>query len=134
MIKRKTYEEIVDHLLRGPGQFGQSREKGPSEEKIEALTAMVFDLLVEVEALRATALKLESGSQGANSVYGQAYRETAYRSHSSAGPSTGSEKMLGLFYPSKEPCRELLMLRRLGFSEEEIHSFQHAALDAETLT
>lgn len=60
---------------------------------------MVFDLLMEVEALRAARLTSSGDSESEKSGYGQAYRDTAYLTHDNCGPWSGIDKLLFRFYP-----------------------------------
>lgn len=101
---------------------------------------MIFDLLVEVEALRET-LATAAGNAG-RSAYARAYERSAYLTHNAAGPSSGWEKMLDRFYSNAQAdddggrrgWRECLMLRRLGLSEEEIQAYRANARSAEMFT
>ena len=106
----------------------------PSEEggrRLDSLTILVMDLMMEVEALR-TALAAESS-------YRDAYRETGLLTHNSAGPSMGWDKLLDEFYPGTKDgrgrgWRESLMLRRLGYSPDEIEAYRRDAEGMEVLT
>jgi hypothetical protein len=109
------------------------------------LVAIVFDLLMEVEALRKAVLASKLGVGGKASAYGRAYEETAYLTHNACGPSSGLEKLLALFYPrvaeedgqswqGRRTWRECLLLRRLGFSDEQVRAYKEAAEQAETFT
>lgn len=80
-----------------------------------------------------------------DSAYGRAYRDTAYLTHNSCGPSSGVEKLLALFYllaaggqgmgrSDARAWRESLMLRRIGFSEEEVSAYKREAEEAEIST
>jgi hypothetical protein len=80
----------------------------------------------------------ESLSAG-KSPYRAWYLNTVYTSHNAAGPSSGTEKVLATFYPStsvegQPDWRECLVLRRLGFTEEEVARYVQAASEAETFT
>jgi hypothetical protein len=107
----------------------------------------VLDLLMEVEALRAVHLASNGGAPSKDSAYGSAYRDTAYLTHNARGPSSGLDKLLSLFYPTESEkergtprpghqrtWRECLILRRLGFSEEQLRAYKNDAEQAETLT
>lgn len=109
------------------------------DERNITLISMVSDLLVEVEALREAVIRLSASAGRDPSSYRDAYRETALLSHDSAGPSTGVDKILALFYPDPSeadgrPLREIVMLRRLGMSQAELDAFQKEAKDLEVLT
>ena len=135
----KTQHEILQ------GLFVSATKGEKGDPRIEALVAMVFDLLIEVEALRKVVLASKLGVGGKTSAYGRAYEETVYLSHNACGPSSGLEKLLALFYPQKaekdgqswperRTWRECLLLRRLGFTEEEVRAYKEAAEQAETFT
>ena len=114
----------------------------PRDMQSEVLTQMVFDLFLEVEALRSMALNPRAGLID---IYAEAYRATALTSHCSTGPSDGWEKLLAEFYPSgyeepsgsasgKQVWRESLLLKRLGFTPEELESFKQLAAEMELYT
>ena len=136
----KTQHEIIRTLFLGSGK------KAPAPDpRIDVLVAMVFDLLMEVEALRAAHLASNTGARGTDSGYGRAYRDTAYLTHNSCGPSSGLDKLLALFYPAEtekdsgasgqqRTWRECLMLLRLGFSQEQVRAYRKEAAEAETFT
>ena len=99
-----------------------------SERRLEVLTKVVLDLMTEVEALRET---IATGSR-----YRDAYRNSALLVHNNSGPSTGWDKLLDCFYPHEETSegrmwRELLMMRRLGFTSTEIETYQRKAEEVE---
>jgi hypothetical protein len=99
--------------------------------RVEALTALVFDLLAEVEALRATSLS--------QVPYRDAYRQVALLTHDASGPSSGWEKLLNRYYPRElssdgRAWRETLLMRRLGFTPAEVEAYQREAGEAETYT
>jgi hypothetical protein len=114
------------------------------DPRTDILVATTLQLMMEVEALRQALINLEAQGVGSASAYGRAYRDTAYLTHNSAGPSSGLDKLLARFEsddveqpPSgREPrvWEETPMLRRLRFSEEEISAYKVEALDAETFT
>lgn len=118
--------------------------KTSQDPKIDLLVSVVCDLLMEVEALRATVLEMQKTEHTETTGYAKHYRDTAYLVHNGAGKSSGIAKLLQLFYaPSPEKgaevagharsWREVLMLRRLGFDENEIREFKQDAQIAETL-
>ncbi len=136
----KTQHEILQALL-----MPASNKGAEGDPRMEVLVAMVFDLLMEVEALRKVVSASKLGVGGKNSAYGRAYEETAYLTHNACGPSSGLEKLLALFYPrgaeekgkswrERRTWRECLLLRRLGFSDEEVRAYKEAAEQAETFT
>ena len=105
--------------------------------EIAHLRETVFDLLVEVEAIRETLLKSPLGSGGSRSSYASAYRNTAFTTHNSAGCSGGHEKLMQQFYPralEQREWRECLFMERLGFSPDEITSYRDKAEQAHTYT
>ena len=130
----KTQQEIFKGLV-----MPSDRGGAEANSRIEILATMVFDLLTEVEALRKVVLEARQPA------YGRAYEETVYLTHNSAGPSSGLEKLLALFYPresedgddgraEQRTWRECLLLRRLGLSEEEILAYKERAQKAEFFT
>jgi len=136
----RTQREILRRL------FISSDESLPTADpRIEILVGMVFDLLLEVEALRTGLLAANGSARAKDSPYGRAYRDTAYLTHNACGPSSGLEKLLALFYPSeaeeatgdwreRRAWRECLMLQRLGFSQEEVGAYKGEAKTAEMFT
>jgi hypothetical protein len=136
----KTYHEILEALFMPAGTKGAE-----GDPRIEVLVAIVFDLLMEVEALRKVVSASKLGVGGKDSAFCRAYEETAYLTHNACGPSSGLEKLLALFYPrsadeegrrswGRRTWRECLLLRRLGFSDEEVRAYKEAAERAETFT
>jgi hypothetical protein len=136
----KSLREILQTLF-----MHDDGKEGGSDPRIEVLVAMVFDLLMEVEALRKVVLGSGLGVGGKDSAYGRAYAETAYLTHNALGPSSGLEKLLDLFYPEKaeekgptwgerRTWRECLLLRRLGFSDEQVGAYKEAAAEAEAFS
>ncbi len=106
-----------------------------AQSEIAELRSMVYDLLVEVEAIRETLLKSPFGSDGPHSPYAIAYRDTAFRTHDASG-CTG-DKLLAQFYPSspkRDDWRECLFMHRLGFSTDAIARYMREAEAAETYT
>ena len=105
---------------------------GDIAAKVDVLGDLVLNLLVEVEALR-RALLLDAkakGVAGKQTTYGQAYRSTALLSHDAAGPSGGLEKLLAMWLGDQADrslngarLRELAMLKRLGYSEQELEEY-----------
>ena len=116
---------------------------GDSAAKVRVLTDLVLDLLLEVEALR-SALLLAAGAKGVagkQTTYGRAYRSTALLSHDAAGPSGGWEKLLAVWLGDQEEgpgngprLRELAMLKRLGYSEQELKAYVEEAEGYESRT
>ena len=105
--------------------------------EIAELRETVFDLLVEVEAIREALLRSPVGSAGSRSTYAIAYRDTALLTHDSTGPSGGHDKLMARFYsgaPEHLDWRECLFLSRVGFSEDEIAKYKDKAEEAETYT
>jgi hypothetical protein len=118
-----------------------------TDVRVRVLTRMLLDLFVEVEALR-TAVSGAGGPAvhgidpsllAGKSSYQTAYLNTVYLSHNAAGPSSGLEKVLVRFYPSSgqvapDTLRESSVLRRIGYSEDEVARYIDAARKAETFT
>ena len=136
----KTQHEILQALF-----MPASNKAAHADPRIEVLVALVFDLMMEVEALRKVVSASKLGVGGKDSAYGRAYEETAYLTHNACGPSSGLEKLLALFYPrvaeeedqswrQRRTWREGLLLQRLGFSDEEVRAYKEAAEQAETFT
>ena len=111
------------------------------ERRIDILTTIVLDLMMEVEALR------EAGAEGSD--YAHAYRKAGLLTHNAAGPCSGWDKLLWRFYPRDKPVnmlnavdhasqarswRESLMMERLGFTAEEVAAYRLEAEEAETYT
>ncbi len=134
-----------------------SVEELPTARQFETLERLVLDLMMEVEALRSSVIKLSTlvsnppetesaldespaGVSGSHSIYGRAYLEAAWLTHWSAGPSSGMDKLLELFYGNKSPSqragrwREVAMLVRLGYTDEQIRQFIDSATTAEQST
>lgn len=135
-MNEKTLGEVLELLC------SEGRKPEDQSRKIEVLVQMVFDLFVEVEALRSMSLNPRAGLID---IYAEAYRETALTSHSSIGPTSGLDKLLSQFYPRAhaEPSgsaagrrvwRESLLLERLGYTPEELESFKQLAAEMETYT
>lgn len=96
---------------------------------IDTLTDIVFALLMEVEALRSAQIDASKSSNEplGKSTYAQAYRKTALLSHNGAGPTLGPDKVVLSFFGAETTgvadeasYRECVMLRRLGYSDDEI--------------
>ena len=85
---------------------------------------------------------VSAGLAGPRHAYGQAYRKTAWLSHCAAGPSSGEDKILERFYgderaDGRRACnrrRELPMLRRLRYNDEQLIQYVESAQAAETCT
>jgi hypothetical protein len=132
-------DKSLDNLLRP-----RVKRWPTPDPRTDTLVTAVLQLMMEVEALREALINLEGGRKGNGSVYGRAYRETAYLTHNSAGPTSGLAKLIAQFQPSDveqhpgdpEPraWTETQMLRRLGFSEEDIGAYRKEALEAEMFT
>lgn len=137
----------------------QSFKQVTSESRIQTLERIVLDLMMEIEALRMTVIKLTDkppsepesnnvleekhvGVSGDHSLYAQAYMETAWVTHWAAGPLSGWDKLIERFYHNeaanyasrKMGYRELIMLRRLGYTPTQIDQYMDKAEAAETCT
>lgn len=98
--------------------------------EIAELRGTVFDLLVEIEAIRETLLNSPLGSGGSRSAYAKAYLKAACTTHNSTGPSGGHEKLMERFYSDpreRDDWRECLFMLRLGFSPVEIAKYKEEA-------
>jgi len=109
-------------------------------KRVALLTEVVFDLLVEVDALR-----LERAAHAARTgdrTYAEAYEESATVAHNGAGVIPGSLKLLARFHGGRaeetsidgRPLREVLLLRRLGLSDEQLRQFAEHIRQVEELT
>jgi hypothetical protein len=123
-----------------------SNEVQSLERKVTILTHLVFELLREVEALREAQIK-QTQAQGVEpkeSSQVQAYLETALLSHNAAGVTTGLQKILLRWLGDDAESipktrvgsvlREVLMLKRLGLTEEDIEKYVEDVEIAEKLT
>lgn len=119
--------------------------ESPPDLPLDTLLSIVCDLMLEVEALRATVLEMQKTEHAETTGYAKHYRDTAYLTHNGIGPTSGLTKLLQLYYPhrpekgtpgpaSPRAWREVLMLRRLGYSEEEIREFKQDAENSENLS
>lgn len=134
-------------------------ERGSADDRLQVLERIVVDLMMEIESLRAAMLAITTDQTAVPSgdhvlevkaiepdmpctVYGQTYMETAWLSHWCAGPSSGRDKVLELFYGDgycgqnryDRSWREVQMLGRLGFSNDQLAVYRERALAAETCT
>jgi len=120
---------------------------GQLQSEVADLRHTVFDLLMEIEAIRTTLLRSPLGEGGRHSPYAIAYRETALLTHNSTGCTGGEQKLAGLFYSFEkalrmpdlrggqtEEWRECLLMKRMGYSAAELSSYQGDAREAETYT
>jgi hypothetical protein len=123
-----------------------SNEVQSLERKVSILTHLVFELLREVEALREAQIR-ENQAEGTtlkDSPYGTAYLETALLTHNASGVTTGIEKLLFRWLGDGSELiprnylgsvlREILMLKRLGITEEELHKYIEDSEAAEKFT
>ena len=123
-----------------------SNEVQSLERKVSILTHLVFELLREVEALREAQIReiQAEGITPKDSPYGTAYLDTALLTHNAAGVTTGVEKLLfrwlgdeSVLIPKNyigSVLREILMLKRLGLTDEELQKYIEDAEAAEKLT
>lgn len=124
-------------------------------EQLQVLERIVLDLMMEIEALRAAVIELSAsagsvcdsvdgpaGVGGPHDAYGKAYLKTAWLSHWAGGPSSGADKILEQFYGderddghrARNHWRELPMLRRLRYNDEQLNQYLDNARAAETCT
>ncbi len=109
--------------------------------EINALRKILFHLIREIEALRETNLQ-EANLNGIlpkQSVYGQVYERVYLRSYNSAGPWSGYEKFLwDWFHKGQVNARdnpdELMMLRKLGYSDIEIQEYLNKVTEVSEYT
>jgi hypothetical protein len=129
------------------------------DEKVDSasLREIILTLMLEIEALRAAVIQLSHqsasdddetvsesvldeprhGVSGKHSAYGRAYLDAAWLTHCAAGPTSGWEKLVDRFFAGPDPSqdwRELLMLRRFGYSPEQIAQYQREARQAESFS
>lgn len=112
------------------------------DQRLEELSHVVSQLLLEVEALRATVIELETraGITGTRSAYAAKYRDTFLLSHNAAGVRPGAFKVMesfdrrGLPDLYGRPLREVIMLRRLGYTDDEIEEYARQAEHVSQLT
>jgi hypothetical protein len=126
-MNEMTVRDLIRALLPG----GRPDHGADLAGRVDALTTLVFDLLVEVEALRQ--------AQATEASYRDAYRAACLLTHNSAGVSSGWEKLMERYYPRQRSSggrawRESLMMRRLGMTPAEIEAYQGEAAEAETYT
>ena len=102
----------------------------PSDSgRVAALAHLVIDLLQEVEALRLLAMR--SNPQ----EYARAYESSAELAHNAAGITTGLEKLIALYCNDRDAGpREILLLKRLGYSSDELRRFANVLEHAQALT
>jgi hypothetical protein len=84
------------------------------EQAFHAMQTVVFELLLEVEAIRRT---LADGDTALRARYAKHYRETYLASHSSAGISDPVSRALA-GYAGDGPLRECALLDNLGVDLE----------------
>lgn len=138
MKENLTDREILFALL------GSNQSNEDLSKQVEALRLLVLALLMEVETLRATLLEesIAKGENLRNSIYAKNYISTALLTHDSTGPTGGLHKLLHTWLYSEPQSyssqdlymREILMLRRLGFSEAEIEGYKKEAEEHEART
>jgi hypothetical protein len=127
---------------------------GDLSKSLAILGQVVRDLMMEVEALRAALKELSDRAEPVafdgdihadisqdistpSTVYAVAYAQTALLTHCASGLSGGWEKLIDEFYsPSVDTreWRECHMLKRLGFTEEQIARYQEKAIECEQYT
>jgi hypothetical protein len=120
--------------------YGRDSSTESLAKQVDVLREMVFDLVLEVEALRAE--RVAWASKTGDATYAEAYMETASRAHNSAGVVPGWTKLLIHFYGWKDQSAEtggrrlyeLVLLRRLGVSEERLRDFIEHIEHVESLT
>lgn len=112
--------------------------RSQSDPRAKVLRNLVFDLMMEVNALRDTCKRLSELSPEPR-TYADSYRASALLTHNAAGPSDGTEKLIERFYSgeataSLKSMRELSFMAELGFSDPEIQGYVSDASTAETFT
>lgn len=95
-----------------------------AELRLRGLTELVILLMQEVEALRSLH-SAYAASDEEKQRYSWAYTAAAVLAHSSAGPSTGTEKLMSVWLEKGKERREEVFLRRLGCSEQFIKKVLH---------
>jgi hypothetical protein len=101
-----------------------------TEDRLHVLTNVIFELLVEVEALRAERIESSrrKGGDPSKSPYAKAYADTRLLTYNGAGPTQGTDKLLRLWFGrSDSDSVEVGMLTRLGYSPGMLHDFREKA-------
>lgn len=105
------------------------------EAESALLRELVVNLMVEVEALRVLAIEdAQSGGEAVGSRYERAYREAALLKHNSAGVVPGVMKLTARFAEEDPWFGELRLLRRLGYTQEQIDEYLEQADHVATYT
>jgi hypothetical protein len=128
-LHARTVFERLFHHHSAPAIAG---DQDARDQRLQDLSQVVSQLLLEVEALRAAVIELEArqGMRGPGSPYAKAYRETFLLSHNSAGVRPGPFKVMDAYDDGKVPdwygypLREVVMLKRLGYTDEEIAEYR----------
>ncbi len=131
--------------------LGRAFQPLPPEQRtdaqLEVLRELVIDLVMEVEALREALIReaRRAGISPHATSYGQAYRDAALLTHDSRGFWLGEEKLLGVWHgwpddrqrhhtPAGWRMREGVLMRRLGYSEQEIEQYAEEVDSVHQLT
>ncbi len=92
-------------------------------DEIKVLREIIFHLIREIDILRETNIQksiLENQSPK-DTIYGKLYKEICIESYNSAGPSSGADKIMWNWFNSSDGLPdETIMLRKLGYSEDDI--------------
>lgn len=139
---RSPFERLFHSHKAPAGASAGASEDSSRDQRLEDLSFVVSQLLLEVEALRATVIAMEAraGFTGSRSAYAIGYRETFLTSHNSAGARPGAFKVMDGFHARDvpdlygRPLREVVMLGRLGFTDDEIQEYYRQAAHACQLT
>ncbi|WP_395752132.1 hypothetical protein [Prosthecobacter sp.] len=125
----------------------QSQQLEAALASTRILKGVVFDLMVEIEALRATALNSPLGAKGSSGIspYAFEYRNAAFRTHHCGGCTPPTFKHLHKFFShsfvmntplclgmERDEWRELIFMERLGFTPEELAEYKRRAEEAHT--
>jgi len=98
---------------------------------------LLLETVREVHALREAKIRELQEENGSirQSEYARIYRDTAFLTHNSSGPSSGPEKLLRAFLgEASTGGSEIPVLRRLGFNDDEIAKYVKEASEAEFYT
>lgn len=100
--------------------------KSNEMREISALRKIIFHLIREIHVLRETNIQnaIDHNHSPKETLYGKLYYETCILSYNSSGPLSGEEKILNdWFNKSGGPYDEILMLKKLGYTQQEIDDY-----------
>ena len=95
-------------------------------DEIKVMRKIIFHLIREIDILRETNIQrsIQENQSPMDSIYGKLYKEICIESYNSAGPSSGEDKIIqDWFNRNDELPDETIMLRKLGYSEDDIKKY-----------